>query len=148
MPNEIDESTEGQLTSPACTPDVSTYKSLDGMEHTARAATRGPWSRCTTNNGNCPCRTIWSKPLDDSPFCLAPSGPGEAVRIQDWDFVTMFDPPTALAFIAIVRAAQDVRVARRDGLRGDHEQDLHESLAQALDAAGFCKDFKNKESAP
>lgn len=142
MPSEIDKSLDGQLTPPACTPGVSTHtdRSLDGMERTARAATRGPWSRCTAGDGNCPCRTIWSKPLDDSPFCLAPSGPGEAVRIQDWDFVAMFDPSMALALIAIVRAAQAVRIARRDGLRGDHEQDVHEALTRALDAAGFCKD--------
>jgi len=142
MPSEIDESPDSQLTSPACTPGAPTHRgrSLDGMEHTARAATPGPWFRCTANDGNCPCRTLWSKPLDDSPFCLAPSGPDEAVRIQDWDFVAMFDPPTALALIAIARAAQAVRVARRDGLRGDHEQDVHEVLARALDAAGFCGD--------
>ena len=46
----------------------------------------------------------------------------------------------ALALIAIVRAAQAVRIARRDGLRGDYEQDVHEALTRALDAAGFCKD--------
>ena len=142
MPSERDESPDGQLTPPTCTPDAST-RSLAGMEHTARAATRGPWFRCTANDGNCPCRTIWSKPLDDSPFCLAPSGPGEAVRIQDWDFIAMCDPPTVLALIAIVRAAQAVRIAHRDGLRGDYEQDVHEELARALDAAAFCKD-KNK----
>lgn len=138
MPNE---SLDDLLTPPACTSETSTHtgRSLNGMEHTARVATRGPWTRCRASDGNCPCRTIWSKPFDDSPFCLAPSGPGETVRIQDWDFVAMFDPPTVLSLIAIARAAQGVRIARRDGLRGDHEQDVHEALARELDAAGFCE---------
>jgi hypothetical protein len=50
--------------------------------------------------------------------------------------VSTFDPPTVLALIAIARAAETVHVAYRDGLRGDYEQDVHEELAQALDAAG------------
>lgn len=110
---------------------------LHDQERIARAATRGPWSRCTASDGKCVCRTIWSKPLDVSPFCLAPSGLDEAVRIEDWEFVTTFDPPTVLALLAIARAAQDVCVAYRDGLRGDYEQDVHEELARALGAAGL-----------
>jgi hypothetical protein len=76
---------------------------LNEIERRARAATKGPWSRCTSNAGNCPCRTIWSTSLDDTPFCLAPSGPEAPVRIEDWDFVAALDPTTALALVVRIR---------------------------------------------
>jgi hypothetical protein len=76
---------------------------LDYLERKARAATPGPWSACSANDGNCPCRTVWSKPLDESPFRLAPSEPGESVTIQDWNFVAAVNPATMLALIARIR---------------------------------------------
>lgn len=38
--------------------------------------------------------------------------------------------------VASACAAQAVRIARRDGLRSDHEQDAHDELACSLDGAG------------
>lgn len=90
---------------------MTTEIDLDVLERIARAATPGPWSPCSANDGNCPCRTVWSKPLDDSPFCLAPSGPGEAVSIQDWNFVAAVNPAIALALIERVRTAERERDA-------------------------------------
>jgi hypothetical protein len=46
-------------------------------------------------------------------------------------------PQETLALVMIARAAQALRIARRDGLCGDYEQDMREALAQALDAAGL-----------
>jgi len=40
-----------------------------------------------------------------------------------------------LELVIIARAAQAVRVARCDVLRGDYEQDVHDALARVLDAA-------------
>lgn len=78
---------------------------LDNLERKAKAATPGPWSRCEAQDGQCPCRTIWSIPLDEIPFRLAPSepGPDATVKIEDWDHVVTNDPTTTLALVARIR---------------------------------------------
>ena len=118
-------------------PNAIARRNLDELTGVALTATYGHWSRCAANNGDCPCRTIWSVAFDVSLFCLAPSDPSEAVTIQDWNFVATFDPPTVLTLLTIARTAQAVRNAHRNGLRGDYVQDVHDKLAEALDAAGL-----------
>lgn len=123
----------------------SSPRHLGDMARAALAATRGRWARCTANEGNCACRTIWSVPLDVPAFCLAPTEPNETVRIEDWNFVATFDPPTALTLIAIAQAALAVRNARRDGLPNDA---AHEELARALDAAELSGHETTAANAP
>ncbi len=115
---------------------------LDDLERKARAATPGPWSRCNANDGDCVCRTVWSRPLDDSPFCLAPTGPGETVRREDWDHVTANGPTTTLALIERIReleiaaeaaAVIAVTIAGPDG-PGVHSDNLN--AIRALVARG------------
>ncbi len=141
LPDIARGSLSGEVRAPAdAFPDVlpSVKPDLSEIERRARAATKGPWSRCTANNGNCPCFTIWSTPLDDTPFCLAPSGLGVPVRIEDWDFVTTLDPTTALALVARIRALDE---ALNDAIAhvpaGEERERLVKVLAD-MDPIGKC----------
>lgn len=118
-----DEIRDPQLPATAVRPNVNE------IERRARAATKGPWSRCTANEGNCPCLTIWSTPLDDSPFCLAPSDPHTSVRIEDWAFVATLDPATALALIANIRT---LHKALSDAITHVPDIEERERLARVL----------------
>lgn len=80
---------------------------LDDLARLARAATPGPWKKCSANNDDCPCRTVWSVPLDDAPFCLAETGPGQGTRVEDWCHIAANSPPVTLALVARIRELEE-----------------------------------------
>lgn len=79
---------------------MSAPPDLDALERAARAATPGPWLYGPLEGAN----ATWE-------ISLAPEGKGAALVAEvfsedDRDFIAAVDPPTVLALIARLRAAE------------------------------------------
>lgn len=115
---------------------------LDGIERKARAATPGPWTASqAASAGLRPNQPAGSAQVRcDASTERVPSGcliPFFILHETDAQHIAAVNPQVTLALIAVARAAKAVRDVRRQGLRGDYPQDLHDDLARALDEAGL-----------